>query len=108
MPDLGESRKGVTYQEPIRPGVTLRRIDGILYRCTDTGCEDFAEAKASRERGISQQQEGYYKKLDKALMNTAFGLLPWWVPRGDWPELNLKETGEDILRRFYYQSLRCS
>lgn len=75
-------------QQLLPPGTTYRELDGIIYRCLDVGCPDFAQAEANRERIRSGYATEYWIWLEGVIKTTPRGQpLPSTVPLGEVPSV---------------------
>lgn len=75
--------------------VSYKIVNGHPWRCTDIGCDDFEKAKANRERVATTKQKEWWQRMETAITKTPFGQLPWWVPRGELPQVDLKQLREN-------------
>jgi len=88
----------------VRDGETLRRIEGIWYRCFDVGCPNFEEARNNRANqwnpAILRWWENKYEKAleegDELPEGMSYGGVPTTGKRGRAPsdenKKQLKET----------------
>ena len=69
--------------------ITYRVIDGIRYRCIDTGCDDFDRAEYNRYIGEHNLFLAGYRAVEEALERTPRAQpLASWIPRGELPQVN--------------------
>ncbi len=69
-----------------------RYVDGELYLCKDIGCDDFDQAKRSRELEGNYAATTGYQQVESALAHTPLNKpLPLWIPRGELIQIGGKE-----------------
>ena len=51
----------------VEEGKTLRKINGEWVTCQDIGCDDFAKARANRQRIASRYALEYWRRLEDVL-----------------------------------------
>ena len=80
----------------VREGETLKRIDGVWFRCYDTGSSSFEGARANRKRQFSKAYDKFYKEYEASLDNLeplpegmSLGSVPSSGKRGRSPNLKI-------------------
>lgn len=70
----------------MKSSFTRRVIDGLLYICWDTGCDDFDAARTNRAMVTKKEKIAGYLEIEAAVGRTPLNLpLPTWIPIGVLP-----------------------
>ena len=72
--------------------ITHRTIDGVLYRCVDTGCDDLERAKRNRLIVSEGLFTTFYQMMEASLSRTPLGTkIAKWIPLGNLPEVSRQD-----------------
>ncbi len=58
------------WRRGLKQHIVLRRIDGVVYRCIDVGCDDFDKAAASRSRAAKREAIVGYVEAETSVTKT--------------------------------------